>query len=236
MAQVFPLLIYTTTNADSLPQRHQAKRIYGGFEAQRVRKFTPNFTTNIAMELHCHAFRAPVQRPPLVMTLSAVAEICARLLESLSPSHWRATTPCRGMRTARALRVAVAMREGSVGATREFVGPRVLLVLRTLPRATGVSRALRARNPKKVCKESPGAFQPGAPKNLEQVSKKSEKSGKSLENACSGLFETFSRLFGAPGPEAPGDSFQTFLGIRARRARETPVARGEGSQFLFFVP
>ena len=37
---------------------------------------------------------------------------------------------------------------------------------------------------------------------------------------------TFWRLFGVPGPEAPGDIFETFLGFRARRARETSVRGG----------
>ena len=67
----------------------------------------------------------------------------------------------------------------------------------------------------------------GVPKSLEKVSKKSEKSGKSLENVCSGLFRDLSQTFGDPGP---GDFFQTFWGFRARRARETPVARRGGSQ------
>ena len=79
--------------------------------------------------------------------------------------------------------------------------------MRTLPRATGVSRALRARSPKK-----PGRRR----KSLEKVSKKSEKSGKGLETV---FFQTFWEL-------GPGGFFQTFLRFRARRARETPVARG----------
>ena len=57
-----------------------------------------------------------------------------------------------------------------------FLPPYVLhphiMALRNLPRATGVSRALRARNPKKVSKEPPGASGPD-PKSLEKVSKKS---------------------------------------------------------------
>ena len=67
---------------------------------------------------------------------------------------------------------------------------------------------------------------PGVPKSLEKVSKESR----------TDIFETFSRLFGlfrdffqtfwGPGPPVPGDSFQTFWGFRARRAQETPVARG----------
>ena len=70
---------------------------------------------------------------------------------------------------------------------------------------TGVSRALRARNPQKVWKKSPQG---------------PRKSGKSLEQTFSrpfpDFFGTFSRLCGAPRPEAPGD---------IQRARETPVAR-----------
>ena len=60
-------------------------------------------------------------------------------------------------------------------------------VLGALRRATGVSQALRARNPKRVRKSLP----PFVP----------EKSRK-----CP--FETFSRLLGTLGPEAPGDFFQ----------------------------
>ena len=81
-------------------------------------------------------------------------------------------------------------------------------ISRTLPRATGVSPALRARNPKKVCKK--------AENSPEKVWKKSRKY----------LFQTFSRLFGTPGPEALSRLFLTFLGFRARKTRETPVARG----------
>ena len=94
-----------------------------------------------------------------------------------------------------------------------------VLNLRALPRATGASPALRARNPKKVWKKSPRASGPGVPKSLEKVSRKFEKSGKSLENICSGLFwglfpdylgpwsrrpwETFFRLFWDVGPGGP---------------------------------
>ena len=66
---------------------------------------------------------------------------------------------------------------------------------------------------------------PGPPAlGPQKVRKKSRKSPKSLEKVS---FETFARLFGTPGPEAPGDIFQTLLGFRARRARETLVARGK---------
>ena len=38
--------------------------------------------------------------------------------------------------------------------------------------------------------------------------------------------ETFWRLSGLPGPEAPGDVFETFSAFRARRARESSVRGG----------
>ena len=75
--------------------------------------------------------------------------------------------------------------------------------IRTLPQATGVSQALRARNQKKnPIKKSPGG--PGGPNSLEKVSKKSDKSGKSLENVCSGpLRDFFKDFFGISGPGGP---------------------------------
>ena len=77
------------------------------------------------------------------------------------------------------------------------------LGLRTLPRATGVSRTLRARNPKKVWKKSRKSS-----KSLEKVSKMSARDF--FETFSSRLFGT-GRLFGNFGPGGP---------------RETPVARG----------
>ena len=71
---------------------------------------------------------------------------------------------------------------------------------------TGVSRALRAQNPEKVCRKSPGASGPGAPESLEKVSKKSFRD----------LFETFSRL-----SRLFPDFSQTLGGPRGRRLRET---------------
>ena len=72
---------------------------------------------------------------------------------------------------------------------------------------TGVTRALRARNPEKVWKKSPGA---GPPK----VWKKSGKSLESLEKVSKrsrkDFFETFSRLSGAPGPETFSRLFRGF--------------------------
>ena len=74
---------------------------------------------------------------------------------------------------------------------------------------------------------SPGA---GTPKSLKKVSGTvREVSGESPESVgrvfleCSG---TFWRLFGVPGPEAPGDIFETLSAFRARRARETSVRGG----------
>ena len=64
------------------------------------------------------------------------------------------------------------------------------------------------------------------PKSQEKVSKKFEKSGKSLENACSRLFRAFFQTFWDTRAGGAGRLFQTFLGFRARRAQETPVARG----------
>ena len=98
------------------------------------------------------------------------------------------------------------------GANKKFVRARGL---GTSPPLTEVSRALRARNPKKVSKKSRG---------------QSGKSPESLRKVSGECFwtvpGTFWRLFGVPGPEAPGDIFETFLGFRARRARETSVRGG----------
>ena len=106
----------------------------------------------------------------------------------------------------------------------------VTQISRALPRATGVSRALRTRCSQKSLKRVSRGLWPGAPKSLEKVSKKSEKSGKSLENVCSGLFETFSRLFGTPRPEAAGDSSQTFLGISGPEGPRDSCSSREGSE------
>ena len=59
---------------------------------------------------------------------------------------------------------------------------------------------------KKVCQ----GRSPGSQKVWKKSRKSLEKSGKSLENICSGLFPDFFRLFGISGPEG----------------RETPVAHG----------
>ena len=78
--------------------------------------------------------------------------------------------------------------------------------------------------PKKSRKCLPG------PPGPRKVSKKSRESPESLRKVLKESFrtvpETFWRLFGVPGPEAPGDIFETFLASRARRARETSVRGG----------
>ena len=94
-------------------------------------------------------------------------------------------------------------------------------MLQPRPPLTGVSRALRARNPERVSKESPGAG---------KCPKQSQNSLRSLKIDCFETPETVSRLFrtlfGPRGRKAPGDSFETLSGFRARRARETPVRGG----------
>ena len=73
------------------------------------------------------------------------------------------------------------------------------------------TRGLRPRNPEK----SPKSLG-NSPESLRRVSKESFRT----------VPETFCRLFGVPGPEAPGDIFETFSAFRARRARETSVRGG----------
>ena len=60
--------------------------------------------------------------------------------------------------------------------------------------------------------------------------KQSGKSPKSLlkvsKESFGTLHKTLWRLFGVPGPEAPGDISKTFSAFQARRARETSVKGG----------
>ena len=110
-----------------------------------------------------------------------------------------------------------------------------LPALRTLPRATGVSRALRAREtPKKVWKKVSGASGRGTPKSLEKVSKKSEKSGKSLENVCLGLLRDFLQTFWDPGAGGPGRHFSDFFGISGPEGPRDSCSSREGSQSQHF--
>ena len=74
--------------------------------------------------------------------------------------------------------------------------------------------------------EQQGSRGPGAPKSLDKVWKKSRESGRGLDKVAKRRFrDLFQPLGGGggPGPEAPGDCFETLSGFGARRARETPV-------------
>ena len=78
-------------------------------------------------------------------------------------------------------------------------------------RATGVSRALRAWNPPKVWKKSPGASGPGGPQKSGKKSRKSPKSPEKVSKmSVRDFFETFFQTFGDPG--APGDFFFRLFG------------------------
>ena len=78
-----------------------------------------------------------------------------------------------------------------------------------------VSRGLQPRNPEKVSKKS--REQSGkSPESLRKVSTESFRT----------VPETFWRLFGVSGPEAPGGIFETLEASRARRARETSIRGG----------
>ena len=101
-------------------------------------------------------------------------------------------------------------------ATGPWIAKKCEIALGTRRPFTGVSRALRARNPEKVRKKSR--------KSLEKVWKKSWKGPERL------FRDFFQTLWGVPGPEAPGDFLQTFSGFRARRARETPCKWPTDSQ------
>ena len=80
--------------------------------------------------------------------------------------------------------------------------------------------------PKKSEKKSPGASGPGVPKSLEKVSKKSRTDTFEALSRLFELFRDFFQTFGDPGARGPGRLFfGLFWGFRARRARETPVAR-----------
>ena len=87
--------------------------------------------------------------------------------------------------------------------------------------APAVSRALRAQNPERVSKKSPGAGSKKCPKQ-------SRNSLRSLKIDCFETPETVSDTFEPRGRKAPGDSLETLSGFWARRARETPVRGGRG--------
>ena len=77
---------------------------------------------------------------------------------------------------------------------------------------------------------SPGAGAPAPQKVSKKVPERSKNtlqtlSGDSPETSRT-VPDTFSRLFGVLGQEAPGDFFKTLSAFRARRARETSVRGG----------
>ena len=84
-------------------------------------------------------------------------------------------------------------------------------------------------NPPRELQESLG---PEIQKSLE---KSPEQTFSRLFQTFSGFFKTFSRPFEALGSEAAGDFFRTFLGFRARRARDSCSSR-EGSQPKQILP
>ena len=103
---------------------------------------------------------------------------------------------------------------------REMSAPKILLILQNLC------------NPARPLQESPGPSGPGIPKESQKSPKQPRNSLRSLKTVYFETPETVSRLFrtlfGPRGRKAPGDSFETLSGFRARRARETPVRGGRG--------
>ena len=80
--------------------------------------------------------------------------------------------------------------------------------LRPHPPLTGVSRALRARNPKKSARESPGVEK--VPKT---VSKQSPEPQNSLFQDSGDCFETILDPFSTPGPEGPERLSRRLFGV-----------------------
>ena len=113
-----------------------------------------------------------------------------------------------------------------------------IILVRIGPAPHRVSRALRARNPGRVRKESrksppgwePPASRKSAPRSLRRV----RKSGFGL---FSDSFETPGRTLSGLWRPRPGDSFGTLFGLfrgsRARRARETLC--GAGPILIFWL-
>ena len=96
---------------------------------------------------------------------------------------------------------------------------------------TEVSRALRARNPKRVRKESERVSRPrepqSPPKSALRSPKRVQKRGFGLFWTLFGLLAHSLGMWSSPGRDTLSDSFRTLLGFRARRARETSVP-GQG--------
>ena len=136
---------------------------------------------------------------------------------------------------------SLGFEERNLGCPRNFAG-----ISRTLGGAQKVrAKKLRAHFsfPKKVWKKSPGASGLGPPKvrktsrksleSLEKVSEKPRESGKSLsKRSRKDSFETFSRLSGGLGPEAPGDFFRLSATDGSRdpckwsTCSQTPISQG----------
>ena len=93
---------------------------------------------------------------------------------------------------------------------------------------TEVSRALRARTPKRVRKESERVSHPGGPQSPQRVRHGVRKeSGAAFLDSFRTAWRTLWGLWGSPGRDTLSDSFRTLLGVQARRARETSVP-GQG--------
>ena len=119
------------------------------------------------------------------------------------------------------------------GSAESSATPKNMKYLRILDPAAARTQSARAkrdghfvtRYPPASYRSLSGPLGPKSPKSLEA------KSGKSLENVSSGLFRDFFQTFWDPGRRPQETFFQTFLGFRARRARDTPVARGRVRKF-----
>ena len=110
--------------------------------------------------------------------------------------------------------------------TWQVVLVRIVCVSQDLqprPPLTGVSRPLRARNPERVSKESPGAFRPKSVQNsLETVSGVSKQPIWRLRSTSwtlgpEGPRRLFGDSFGIPGPEGPGTQDLSWHLSRDRR-------------------
>ena len=122
-------------------------------------------------------------------------------------------------------------RKEGLGARRSFTRQKFRLLLchfslYALPQVSEGGR--RPGIPKESRKSLPGPSGPGSKKCPKQ-------SRSSLRSLNIDYFETpetvlrlFRTLFGPRGLPAPGDSFETLSGFRARRVRETPVRGGRG--------
>ena len=100
------------------------------------------------------------------------------------------------------------------------------IVLQPRPPLTGVSRALRARNPERVTKKSPGAFRPRATKSVRNsLATVSGVSKQSILRLGRLFWDCFGHFLFRPR--------ETLLWLfRGFRARETPVRGGRGCKII----